>query len=62
MAARFVIVCLPKPQDPPMCYLSHFCAEVHEEKEDKLLIDFPLGLFRDATEKRWIPTEWTLPL
>lgn len=60
--ARFVVVCLPKPQDPPMCYLTHFTSEVLEEKEDKILVNFPLDIERGGHEKRWIPTEWTLPL
>lgn len=53
-----VLISLPAPKDPPNCYLSHFTSLVHERKDGKVLIDFPLGLDPDYRERRWIPEKF----
>lgn len=55
-----VIVSLPKPKDPPICYISLFVSEIHGESDGKVLVDFPVTL--DHRERRWIPKNITTPL
>lgn len=58
---KLVIVSLPKPEDPPMCYISMFGSVAHEEKDGKVLVDFPVALgLRLERERRWVPSEWVL--
>lgn len=58
MATTLVIVSLPKPEHPPICYISMFTSVVHEEKDGKILVDFPMGLGPEWRERRWVPADW----
>jgi hypothetical protein len=51
---EIVIVKLPKPVNET-CYLSHYTTLVHERRDGKILIDYPVGL--NHRERKWIPED-----
>lgn len=55
-----VIVSLPAPEPPTICYISMFVSEVHGRKGDLVLVDFPIGL--NCRERQWIPAKLTKPV
>lgn len=53
---KLAFVTLPKPENPPICYVSHFGTQIHETRGMEALVDFPIGFGK--TERKWVPLEW----